>query len=56
MNVTAGSSKHAADMQWRQKEQQRQEEIDRILAKVKQSGYNSLTAEEKQKLFDASER
>lgn len=56
MNVTTGSSKHASDMQWRQQEQQRQEEIDRILAKVKQSGYNSLTGEEKQKLFDASER
>ena len=56
MNVTAGGSKHAADMQWRQQEQQRREEIDRILAKVKQGGYNSLTDDEKRKLFEASER
>ena len=33
-----------------------EEEIDRILEKVKTSGYNSLTEEEKQKLFDASQR
>ena len=56
MNVTTSSSKHAADMEWRQKELQRQEEIDRILDKVKQSGYSSLTDEEKRKLFEASER
>ncbi len=56
MNVTNNASKHAADMQWRQKEQQRQEEIDRILDKVKRGGYNSLTDEEKRKLFEASER
>ncbi len=55
MNVTTGG-KHASDMQWRQQEQQRQEEIDRILAKVKQGGYNSLTDDEKRKLFDASKR
>ena len=56
MNVSTSSSKHAADMEWRQKDLQRQEEIDNILAKVKQGGYNSLTDEEKRKLFEASER
>lgn len=30
------------------------EEIDKILDKIKKSGYSSLTAEEKKKLFDAS--
>ena len=34
------------------KEKQRQQEIDRILDKIKKSGYDSLTAEERQKLFD----
>lgn len=32
------------------------DEIDRILDKLKKSGYNSLTAEEKKSLFDASKR
>jgi len=31
-------------------------EIDRILEKIKHSGYNSLTEEEKKKLFDASKK
>jgi hypothetical protein len=32
------------------------EEIDRILDKIKASGYTSLTAEEKKRLFDASNK
>ena len=32
------------------------EEIDRILDKLKKSGYNSLTTEEKKSLFDASKK
>ena len=31
-----------------------QEEIDRILDKIRKSGYDSLTKEEKQTLFDSS--
>lgn len=54
MRVHPGSGKHADDMAWRQQKKEREEEIDRILAKVKQGGYESLTKEEKQKLFDAS--
>ena len=48
--------KHADDMAWRQQKRERDEEVDRILQKVKQGGYDSLTAEEKRKLFDASDR
>jgi membrane associated rhomboid family serine protease len=33
-----------------------QDEIDRILEKIKRSGYDSLTDEEKKKLFDAGKR
>ena len=33
-----------------------QEEIDIILDKISQGGYESLTKEEKQKLFDASRK
>ena len=32
------------------------DEIDRILDKLKQSGYDSLTAEEKKRLFDAGRK
>lgn len=53
MKVQTGG-KHASDMQWRQQQQQRQEEIDHILQKVKQGGYNSLTRDEQHKLFEAS--
>lgn len=54
MRVHPGGTKHADDMAWRQQKKEREEEIDRILAKVKQGGYESLTTEEKKKLFDAS--
>lgn len=43
----------------RQKEQEReraQRETDRILDKIRRSGYDSLTREEKQKLFDNSDK
>ena len=33
-----------------------QKEIDRILDKIRKSGYDSLTREEKQTLFDQSNR
>ena len=33
-----------------------QEEIDRILDKIRKSGYDSLTKEEKQSLFDQSNK
>ena len=48
--------KHGDDMTWRQQKKEREEEIDRILDKVRKSGYEHLTDEEKKKLFDASNR
>ena len=56
MKVHTGGAKHSADMEWNRRKQEREAEIDRILAKVKQGGYDSLSAEEKRKLFDASGR
>lgn len=56
VEVHAGGAKHADDMQWNLQRKQREEEIDRILDKVKQGGYESLSAEEKRKLFEASGR
>ncbi len=41
-----------ADRQYNADKKKREEEIDRILEKVKRSGYDSLSKEEKEKLFD----
>ena len=53
MNVRMGG-KHSADMEWNYRKKEREEEMDRILDKVKRGGYESLTSEEKKILFDAS--
>lgn len=45
-----------ADMEYNARKRQNQEEIDAILDKIRKSGYDSLTKEEKQKLFEASKR
>ena len=43
---------------WDDNERQRkaQEEIDQILDKIRKSGYNSLSADEKRRLFEQSNR
>lgn len=41
------------DGEYRMRKKQESEEIDRILDKIKRSGYSALTPEEKQRLFDA---
>jgi membrane associated rhomboid family serine protease len=43
-----------ADMEYNARKRQTQEEVDRILDKIRKSGYDSLTKDEKQRLFDAS--
>jgi hypothetical protein len=43
-----------ADMDYNARKRQNQEEIDAILDKIRKSGYDSLTKEEKRKLFEAS--
>lgn len=47
---------HSDDYTYNARRREQSEEVDRILKKIKQSGYDSLTAEEKKKLFDASQR
>ncbi len=56
MSVYDKGGKHRDDMQWNQQRQEREAEIDRILAKIKEHGYERLTDDEKRKLFDASNR
>lgn len=45
-----------SDWDYNVQKQREQEEIDKILDKIRKSGYDSLTSEEKQKLFDSSNR
>lgn len=55
MNVhKGGASTREDDWSYNEKKRQNQEEIDRILDKIRRSGYDSLTKEEKQKLFESS--
>lgn len=42
------------DMEYNRQKKARQDEIDAILDKIRKSGYDSLTKEEKQRLFEAS--
>ena len=44
------------DEEYNARQHQDQEEIDAILDKIRKSGYDSLTKEEKKKLFDQSRR
>ncbi|MBO4719807.1 MAG: rhomboid family intramembrane serine protease [Prevotella sp.] len=55
MHVQQGGSKEA-DMEYNARKRQNQEEIDAILDKIRKSGYDSLSKDEKQKLFDASKQ
>ena len=54
MNVHYSDKKKDYDYNARKK--QRSDEIDRILDKLRKSGYGSLTEEEKKSLFDASKK
>ena len=53
MHVERGGSKED-DRTYNARKRKNQEEIDAILDKIRKSGYDSLTKEEKKKLFDAS--
>jgi len=54
MHVNHGSGTKEDDMEYNARKRKNQEEIDAILDKIRKSGYDSLTKEEKKKLFDAS--
>ena len=61
MKATYGNEKNPgysrkSDYDYNAGKNQENAEIDRILEKIKKSGYNCLTEEEKKKLFDASNK
>lgn len=45
-----------SDWEYNARKKEEQEEIDRILDKIRKSGYDSLTKEEKNKLFESSRK
>ena len=47
---------HESDWDYNKRKQTEQAEIDRILDKIRTSGYDSLSKSEKQKLFDSSKK
>ena len=44
------------DYDFNARKKEREAEVDRILDKLRKSGYGSLTEEEKKRLFDASKK
>ena len=55
MHVHEGGATRQDDWSYNRQKKQNQEEIDRILDKIRRNGYDSLTKEEKQRLFDSSQ-
>ncbi|MBR2150733.1 MAG: rhomboid family intramembrane serine protease [Prevotella sp.] len=54
MKAEHTNSRFESDEEYNARKHKNQEEIDAILDKIRKSGYDSLTKEEKQKLFDQS--
>lgn len=50
------AAKSESDWEFNSRKKKEQDEIDRILDKIRKSGYDSLTKEEKRKLFDQSNK
>lgn len=55
INVTYGG-RYGQETAYRQQKQEQEEELNRILDKVKKNGYDGLTPEEKRRLFDISRK
>jgi membrane associated rhomboid family serine protease len=53
-NHTSQQTRHESDWDYNARKQREQAETDRILDKIRKSGYDSLTKEEKNKLFENS--
>lgn len=56
MKIHRSTSSREADYDYNARRKSRSDEVDRILDKLRKSGYESLTEEEKKSLFDASKR
>lgn len=54
MHVHQGGGRQS-DWEYNEMKKKKQQEVDRILDKIRRSGYDSLTADEKKTLFDSSQ-
>ena len=54
MRAENPAPRRESDVEYNARKRKNQEEVDAILDKIRKSGYDSLTKEEKQKLFDQS--
>jgi membrane associated rhomboid family serine protease len=52
MHAEQTNTRRETDEEYNERQRKNQEEVDAILDKIRKSGYDSLTKEEKQKLFD----
>lgn len=53
---SSANTRNESDWDYNARRKAQQEEVDRILDKIRRSGYDSLTREEKQRLFDNSRK
>ena len=53
---SSANTRSESDWDYNARRKAQQEEVDRILDKIRRSGYDSLTREEKQRLFDNSRK
>ena len=56
VHVNNARGNRAADYEYNARKKTQSDEVDRILEKLKKSGYSSLSEEEKRELFEASNR
>lgn len=56
MTIVKNSGERQADYEYNERKKAHNEEIDRILDKVRKGGFESLSEDEKRTLFDASKR
>ena len=56
MTVVKNAGDRQADYEYNERKREHNQEIDRILDKVRKGGFESLTEEEKRTLFDSSKR
>lgn len=55
-NTASEQTRRESDWDYNARKKAEQEEVDRILDKIRRSGYDSLTDEEKRKLFEKSKK
>lgn len=56
MRIKRNAGRHASDYDYNARRNEQEDEMNRILDKIKKSGYSSLSDEEKKRLFDTSSK